>query len=357
MQLEWLQLEQFRNYSALNLDFTQAPVLALVGANAQGKSNLLESIAFLALGKSFRTQHSLEALGWQQPHGRIKGAVRRGKESTELEIFFQAEPEQKILKKHGKVVAAKDFLGTLRVVIFTPEHLQLVNGGPQLRRQFLDRTLIQLHPGYLEAIGTYQQLLKQRNALLKSVQLGRSQSWELDLWDARLVHEAEKIWARRRAFLAFLSEQLEPLYRAISGGKQRLRIENQSQDDRYEERLLAHRETDLRFGSTSLGPHRDDFKLFLDEHDLAEAGSRGECRSAVLSLKMAEIHYIESEKNEKPLLLLDDVFSELDVQRQKHLVKLLKNYQVVVTTTETGPLRDLKHVQTYTVETGVLTSS
>lgn len=354
MQLKWLQLEHFRNYDALKLDFSEAPVLALIGPNAQGKTNLLESIAFLALGKSFRTRRSMETLGWDRPHGRIKGGVERSGKETELEVFFQREPDTRKVKKQSKVVKPSEFLGNLRVVLFTPEHLQLVSGGPKLRRQFLDRTLIQIYPDYVEALGTYQRLLKQRNALLKSIQFGKGQSWELDMWDTRLIHEAEQIWKRRRQFLNFLTKELTPLYQSIAGSKETLRIVSENNEERYEERLLAHREADLRTGSTSVGPHRDDFKLFLEDRELAEFGSRGECRSAVLALKIAEIHFIEAEKNEKPLLLLDDVFSELDESRQKQLGELLKDYQAVITTTSKEHLHGLEHVALYQVKGGGL---
>ena len=143
MKLKWLKLENFRNYESLDLDFTKSNVMALVGSNAQGKTNILEGIAYLALGKSFRARRSIETLAWDRPHGRIRGMVENKKKKVELEIFLQRDPDLKKVKKQNKVTSPKDFLGNLRVVIFTPDHLLLVHGSPRLRRQYLDRVLVQ----------------------------------------------------------------------------------------------------------------------------------------------------------------------------------------------------------------------
>jgi DNA replication and repair protein RecF len=352
MQLTSLTLQNFRNYKELTLNLADARVLALVGDNAQGKTNLLEAIAFLALGKSFRARHSLEALQWEAPHGRVKGEVR----GQELEVFLQANPELRTLRLNQKNASPATFFGHLRVVLFTPEHLELVSGGPKLRRQYLDRVLLQMDPLYLDAFTSYQKLLKQRNALLKRIQFKKAQDWELDLWDLRLAQEAGKIWKAREHFLHFLKGHLEGLYQSIAGSKALLTLESKTQSERYEEQLLAFRSTDLRLGSTSLGPHRDDFVLKLKGHELAETGSRGECRSAVLALKIAEIHYLEEKTKQKPLLLLDDVFSELDTKRQAHLTELLEQYDAVITTTDPGVLHGLHHVKLVDVKAGQINS-
>lgn len=357
MHLKALQLESFRNYESLSLDLSNTKTLALVGQNAQGKTNLLESIAFLALGKSFRAQRSLDTLGWERPHGRIKGVVENKGKETPLEIFFQRSPDTKKVKRHNKVVPPKEFIGQLRVVLFTPEHLHLVSGSPSLRRQYMDRVLVQIDALYLDALGQYRNILKQRNALLKRLQTGQAQKWELELWDAKLVSEAQIIWQKRREFLSFLQEKIAPLYSELAGKQQNLVLKSNTHEDRFEERLIANQDQDIRFGSTSVGPHRDDFTLHLENKVLSEFGSRGECRSAILSLKMAEIEFIEARCKAKPLLLLDDVFSELDEARQKHLGKLLKECQSIITTTALEHLKGLQNVQVYTVDGGKLTEA
>jgi len=354
MRLKRLILEAFRNYDDLELELT-APVTALVGLNAQGKTNLLESVAFLALGKSFHANKSVEALHWDRPHGRIKGTVEDQGKETELEVFFQRSPELKKVKLDAKVTAPKNFLGSLRVVLFTPDQLDLISGSPGQRRQFLDRLLMQLNAGYVESFSQYQRILDHRNALLKSIQNGRAQVWELDLWDARLVEEAHKVWAKRQTFMDFLQKHLGPDYQRIAGKQYELKVHYESHEAQFEERLIAHRDLDLRIGSTSIGPHRDDFTLTLDGKSLKECGSRGECRSAVLSLKRAELQYITEKTGEKPLLLLDDVFSELDEARQMALGELLEEYQTILTTTSLDHVKGIKNVQIYLVNKGLLT--
>lgn len=356
MQLNWLQLQDFRNYPELSVDLTASPVLALVGPNAQGKTNLLEAIAFLALGKSFRSRKAMETLGWDKPHGRIKAEVEYEGRTTELEVFFQRKPESKKLKRQGQVVKPKDFLGNLRVVLFTPDHLQMVTGSPRLRRQFMDRVLVQLDQSYVMSFGTYQAVLKQRNALLKRIQMKKAQSWELELWDTRLIQEAEEIWKKREGLMSFVANEIAELYRSIAHSDDELTLRYTPDKDRFDERLVAHMEADLRSGSTSIGPHRDDFSLLLNGRELADYGSRGECRSGVLALKIAQIHYIEKACGHKPLLLLDDVFSELDADRQHQLGALLKNYQAVITTTSVEHVSGLSDASIYLVNDGGLKS-
>ena len=168
------------------------------------------------------------------------------------------------------------------------------------------------------------------------------------------MKEANILWTKREVFINFLQNEITELYQKIAGSKERLTLKYSHQKERYEDLLTAHRDTDIRMGSTSVGPHRDDFLLFLDERELAEFGSRGESRSAILSLKVAQIHYMESETKQKPLLLLDDVFSELDDSRQLHLATLLKDYQSIITTTSLEHVKGLRKAQVYTVKEGKL---
>lgn len=353
MKLTWLRLEHFRNYESLELDL-DAPVTALVGLNAQGKTNLLESIAFLALGKSFRASKALETLKWDRPHGRIQATLERNGKKIQLEVFLQRFPETKKVKKQAKWTTPAQFIGTLRVVLFTPDHLDLVTGSPHARRQYLDRLLIQVEKGYLTALTNYQRILNHRNALLKRIQQGRAQEWELDLWDARLAEEAKNIWQTRKKFMDFLRSSLEKDYDSIAGMGKKLTLKANLHQENFDEKLLSHRFHDIATGSTSLGPHRDDFTLYLEDKNLAECGSRGEQRSAILALKMAELAYIEEKTGDKPLLLLDDVFSELDEKRQKKLGELLQRYQSILTTTAAGTLDRFPYIRILNVEQGVL---
>jgi DNA replication and repair protein RecF len=362
MILKTLKLEDFRNYKSLELNLS-AKTTVLLGLNAQGKTNLLESIAFLALGKSFRAVKSLDTLKWDSPHGRIRGVVEKNGRETKLEVFLQRNPEMKKVKKGAKVEAPKSFLGNFRVVLFTPEHLGLIDGSPAERRKYMDRLLLQLNDGYVESFSTFQRLLDHRNALLKLVSLGRARPPELDVWDTRLAVEAEKIWHARRSFMDFLGQTLNDDYQfmatpapktASKSTPKTLTLEYQINSASYPERLAASRENDLRNGATSLGPHRDDFTLLLAGHDLSKTGSRGEKRSAVLALKIAERKFIEEKTGEKPVLLLDDVFSELDSSRQKRLAGLLTGYQSLIATTSREHIKVLTDPLVYEVKNGTL---
>lgn len=353
MRLKKLTLEGFRNYKDLELSF-ETELTALVGLNAQGKTNLLESIAFLALGKSFRAHRSVEALHWESPHGRIKGLVEDQGTETELEVFFQRNPESKKVKKANKVCAPKNFLGSLRVVLFTPDQLDLVSGSPSGRRQFLDRLLMQVNGGYVEAFSQVQKILDQRNALLKKIAHSGADLWELELWDARLAEEAQKVWSKRKAFVAFIQEKLATDYALISENKDQLELQYETHQENFDQLLIAHRDQDLRTGSTSVGPHRDDFTLILNGKPLKEMGSRGECRSAILALKKEELQYMQHMTGEKPLLLLDDVFSELDENRQLALGELLEGHQSILTTTALDHVKGLKNARIYQVDAGKL---
>ncbi|MBT4385197.1 hypothetical protein HOD30_05640, partial [Candidatus Peregrinibacteria bacterium] len=179
--------------------------------------------------------------------------------------------------------------------------------------------------------------------------------WELEIWDARLITEAQIIWEKREALLTYLKDHLTELYQEISGSKEKLKIVSQTHSDRYEEKLIAHQDSDIRMGNTTLGPHRDDFTIYIENRPLAVTGSRGECRSAVLAMKIAEIRYMQEQTGSRPLLLLDDVFSELDHSRQNKLGTLLGDYQCIITTTSKTHVKDLKDIKCYTVEKGSLT--
>lgn len=334
MKLKCLQLEQFRNYGELNLDCAGSNVIALIGPNAQGKTNLIEAIGFLAWGKSFQSRKSLDALRWGAAHGRVKAQFERAGRPHELEVFLQAAPEQRILRHNQQSVSPADFVGQLQVVLFTPDDLQMISGSPRLRRQYLDRLLVQLSPSYTRALGQYTRALKQRNALLKAIRARQSQSWELELWDIKLVAEADTLWKARRKFLSFLEQDLKTRYLELSGQNGELSLHYAPPTEDFDAQLIASRDADLRYGSTGHGPHRDDFELQLNGRPLAEVGSRGETRTAVLALKLGELDYLEQESGQKPILLLDDVFSELDEARQAHLSQFLEQgYQAVLSTT------------------------
>ncbi len=350
MILKSLKLENFRNYESLELDFDTG-LTAFVGENAQGKTNLLEAIAFAAFGKSFRASGFLETLAWDRPHGRVKVLV----DKKELEIFMEREPASKKIKKQGKLSSPKDYIGNLRVVLFTPDNLQMIGGSPRLRRQYFDRLLLQLSSEYLQTFSEYQHVLKQRNALLKRIAARRASESELDVWDEKMIESAAVIWKHRTGFATFINSNLSAIYTSISASNENIDFHYRPNTEHFDEQIFAARPNDIRF-STSVGPHRDDFKVCINGRDIAEFASRGEQRSAVLALKIAEIRYIEKMSGIKPILLLDDVFSELDEERQAHLCKLVESYQTVITSCHIENLKSLKNARVFKIESGVVTS-
>lgn len=353
MKLKFLKLENFRNYDNLELELN-SNITALVGRNAQGKTNLLEAIAFLALGKSFRAGNYRETLGWEREHGRIRGTVENNGKDTLLELFFQRSPEIKKVKKQGKVVAPKEMLGHFKIVLFTPESLLILDGSPKLRRQYFDRILIQLSRDYFDAFSNYQAILKQRNALLKKIKQNRAAQNELDVWDGKLIENATTIWFERVLFAKFLDQNLSEIYSSISGSDDKVAIKYNPPSDRFDELLLSNRHADIYTESTNEGPHRDDFKVFLNKREISEFASRGEFRTAVLAMQIAQIRYIEKISGHRPMLLLDDVFSELDEVRQQKLGEFLKEYQTFITTTSKDHLKGLKDASFYRVNRGSL---
>lgn len=353
MKLKSLKLENFRNYDSIEVEIDKN-LTALVGDNAQGKSNFLESVAFLALGKSFRTNNFVEVLSWERPHGRIQGCFETIDSDKNLEVFFEREPQRKKFKKQEKLSNHKDFMGTFRVVIFTPENLNMISGSPFLRRQYFDRLLVQVSREYFESFSNFEKILKQRNALLKRIKSGFAKSVELDVWDEKMAREAGQIWEERRCFTEFLNGILTNFYRSISGGNESLEIKYYPENTNCREKLLMNRESDIASQHTGLGPHRDDFKIYLNGRDIAEVGSRGEQRSAVMALKMGHIKYIEEKTGQKPILLLDDIFSELDSERQKHLINLIKDYQTIITNCSFENIKTFKNARVYKVTDGIL---
>lgn len=351
MRIRTLRLEQFRNYSTLEVVFPEQKILLLVGDNGQGKTNFLESLVILALSKSYQPMPLKEMVSWythEQPTGlpvvlRLKAEVEMRDGTHQLEISCgRTASFPRTLKIDGAKVAPKDYIGHLRIVLFTPQDLNLMMLAPRWRRRYADVFLSQLDREYIEHSRQYKSVLLQRNHLLEAIKNGPSQAGELEPWDLAMAeHGAYLLWKRRevwREFNGLLSEQ----YRKLSGGQQVLRLEWKKPwpEESYEAAragflayLREKRGRDIEVGRTCGGPHRDDFVFVLNDRDLAQFGSRGECRSAVLALKMAEIDSIKRMTGEAPVVLLDDVFSELDASRQKNLLQSLEADQIIVTTT------------------------
>lgn len=335
MRIKQLQIKGFRNLQPLTLDLTQEnPVHAFIGANGQGKTNILEAIYVCCLSKSFRGRGALDLVGFEQDFSTVQCETEEGK----LEVVITARPSQKVLKINGVKKKASDFVGHLKAVFFSPDDLAYMAYAPKLRRRYLDVVLSQLEPEYLEQLMVYQDAVKQRNSLLKMIKEHQANRDELPFWDEKCAELGSRITSHRGSIVEKLEELVEYHYRAISKTEAVLKINYKSEvrGCKKAELLEMYRKEytrDIVTGQTHLGPHRDDLEFLLDGHDMAQFSSRGEWRSLVLGLKFAEIDLIKERTGESPVLLLDDVFSELDADRQKYLFEAIGESQTFVTTT------------------------
>lgn len=368
MRLTHITLEHFRNYTRLNFALPSEPWIVLEGENGQGKTNFLEAVYMLALTKSFRTNDRRILVQFDEPYVRICGEITEQAEKnspakTTLELAHVCEPRQhRGLKKNKVSVTGHNFIGQLKVVLFRPEDIELITGEPSVRRRYLNNILIQTEPVYLAALHDYTKILHQRNALLHSIREHRpnARSADLEPWDIKLAEAAEIILKRRYALIDFLQNQLHQ--HEIQLQNITLRYEATAQT--LYSALESARSRDIAAGCTTIGPHRDDFTFesaaqkpvgqkptpqkitAQSAHRVAETASRGELRGLIIALKRAEIAWIQEKTDETPIILLDDVFSELDANARTKLIALLpESAQVIMTTTDSAILPNDKTTQ------------
>jgi DNA replication and repair protein RecF len=360
VRIHSLSLCNYRNYGQLDLNFGDAAQIALIGLNAQGKTNLLEAIYALAFASSPRTRHIDELVRWGASHALIQGQCESRLGPLHLELRLTAEGKRSARVNHQIRRRLGDYVGHLKLVFFSGRDLYMLTGSPQERRQFLDLLLIQIYPAYYFSLQTYQRLLKQRNALLKQLKLDQSCSSQLfeqlGLWELQLSQYGASIITRRRQLLKALTPYVAQAHARISHLKESIHlqyvsaipgIEGASQAEvqlALYELLSQHRTQDIVRVQTSYGPHRDDLRIFLEGKELKSFGSQGQLRSAALAMKMAEVLYLQGIFQDAPLLLLDDVFSELDPQRQQATIEMIRGpeVQTLLTTTHLdGPVQQL----------------
>ena len=345
MKLTNLQLQNFRNYESVQLEFTDG-VHVFIGENAQGKTNLMESIYTLAMTKSHRTTNDKELIGWNKEFATIKGTVEKTATKTNLELQFS---------KKGKIAKVNyleqkrlsSYLGNLNVILFAPENLTLVKGSPQNRRKFVDMELGQMSSLYLYDLVEYNRVLKQRNTYLKQLAIKKKQPDEyLDVLSEMLSELASKIVFHRLDFMKQLEALAIPIHDQLSLGREKFSVSYQAtipledgltpeqMKEIYMNQFKKNQTREADQATTLIGPHRDDLIFYLNEIPVQTYGSQGQQRSTVLSLKLAEIELMKLSTGEYPLLLLDDVLSELDDDRQTHLIKAIENkVQTFITTT------------------------
>jgi DNA replication and repair protein RecF len=338
LRLRRLQLRNHRNYAQLDLS-PGAGVNVFIGANGQGKTNLLEAVAMLALSASPRARRESELVGPVGPGSRIEAEIETGSSKREIAITLSVEGERthRTIEVDGARRRALDVPGHFRVALFWPDDLGLIKAGPELRRRFLNQMLVQVEPGYARALAGLRRVLEQRNSLLKRIAAGEGGEETLQAWDQELVEVGGTIVAARARAVLELRPEAARCHAGIAYGE-RLEIQYIGPPENLAEAVHNSRAEDLRRGSTTIGPHRDDLLVLLDGQEARAFGSQGQQRTAVVSLKLAEAALIERRAGERPVLLLDDVLSELDSERRAALLaEVGAGGQVIITSVEAGP--------------------
>jgi DNA replication and repair protein RecF len=366
MYITELELRNYRNYDTLNMTF-ENKVNVILGENAQGKTNVMESIFVLAMAKSHRTSNDKDLIRWDEEYAKIKGRIQKYSSSVPMELVI-SKKGKKAKYNHIEQRKLSQYVGNMNVVMFAPEDLHLVKGSPQVRRRFIDMEIGQVSPVYLYDIGQYQKILQQRNHYLKQLQLRKAtDDTMLEVLTEQFTQVSAKIIQKRFEFVKMLEEWAKPIHTGISRGLETLEIVYKPSLDvsdeldwstmikRFEEKFALIKKREIERGVTLVGPHRDDLQFLVNERDIHTFGSQGQQRTTALSVKLAEIELIHSEIGEYPILLLDDVLSELDDYRQSHLLNTIQGkVQTFVTTTSIDGIdhQTLKEASTYSVEAG-----
>ncbi|QHE50569.1 DNA replication/repair protein RecF [Pontibacillus sp. HMF3514] len=347
MHIEELTLKQYRNYKDLHLTFDDK-INVIIGENAQGKTNLMEAIYVLAFSRSYRTPRDKELIMWDEEYAKIKGSVYKRKRRFPLEVIVSKKGKKAKLN-HLEQKRLSDYIGALNIVMFAPEDLNLVKGNPQVRRRFIDMEIGQIQPAYIYHLGQFQKVLKQRNHLLKEYQRNQHKQQDttmLQILTEQLIEHAATVVQRRFNFLHLLRKWAGPIHHGISRQLEELQIEYDASADVsedmdlstlvrvFEDKFKEVEKREIERGTTLVGPHRDDLIFKVNGKDVQTYGSQGQQRTTALSLKLAEIELIFNEVGEYPILLLDDVLSELDDYRQSHLLHTIQGkVQTFVSTT------------------------
>lgn len=345
MIIQSLELSNFRNYAFLTMEFDKGTNI-LYGDNAQGKTNILEAIYVSATTKSHKSSKDKDIVNFKEEEAHIRTWLEKEGIQTRIDMHLRKNKSKGIAIDGIKIKKAAELLGILNVIFFSPEDLSIIKNGPSERRRFVDMELCQLDNFYLYNLNHYNKIVNQRNKLLKDLYLNPSLKDTLNIWDMQLVSFGSKIMERRETFINQLNEIIEEIHKNLSGGKERLRIKYEPDVtmEAYETSLLAAQDKDIKLKMTTVGPHRDDFSFLvtrLDENgkdtdeavDIRKFGSQGQQRTAALSLKLSEIELVKKVAKDTPVLLLDDVLSELDSNRQNFLLNSIGEIQTIITCT------------------------
>ena len=334
MIIKSIELQNFRNYEDLNISFDEGTNI-FYGDNAQGKTNILEAAYVSGTTKSHKCSKDKEMIRFGEQEAHIRTIVLKNGKEYQIDMHLKHNKTKGIAINKVPIRKASELFGILNMVFFSPEDLNIIKNGPSERRRFLDSELCQLDRIYLSDLTTYNKILNQRNKLLKDIVYRPDLKDTLPVWDLQLAETGKKIIKRRKQFVEELSEIVYRNHYHISGGKEELilKYEPDTDDNSFEEELLRVRERDLKQCMTSVGPHRDDLLFSIQNVDIRKFGSQGQQRTSALSLKLSEIELVKRAIHETPVLLLDDVLSELDSNRQNYLLNSIHDTQTLITCT------------------------
>lgn len=334
MLIRSIELKNFRNYGELQISFDTATNI-LFGDNAQGKTNILESAYVSATTKSHKGSRDKEMIRFGEDEAHIRTLVSKNEQDFQIDIHLKKNRAKGIAINQIPIKKASELFGILNIVFFSPEDLNIIKNGPTERRRFLDLELCQLDKIYLSDLTAYNKVLKQRNTLLKDMVFRPELKDTLSIWDEQLVEYGKRIIRRRQVFVDDLREVVQEIHSNLSGNREllTLRYEPNVESIFFEDELFHASERDRKLCQTSVGPHRDDISFLIGDVDIRKYGSQGQQRTAALSLKMSEIELVKRSISDTPVLLLDDVLSELDSNRQNYLLNSIHDIQTIITCT------------------------
>lgn len=336
MIIESVDLQNYRNYEFLNMTFDNK-INIIYGDNAQGKTNILESLYVCATSKSHRGSKDKDIIRFGNDEAHIKVMVKKHGMNYRLDMHLKKNKTKGIAVNGIPIRRAVELFGIINIIIFSPEDMNIIKNGPSERRRFMDMELSQLDKIYLSNLVNYNKVVVQRNKLLKQLQFSGDSGLVdmLDVWDMQLVRYGSEIIKRRMDFIDNINSIIRPVHSKLSGNKEilNLRYIPCTTIDNFKDEVIRSRERDIKFKMTNVGPHKDDVAFFINDKDVRKYGSQGQQRTCALSLKLAEIELVKKVINDTPVLLLDDVLSELDANRQNFLLDSIGDIQTIITCT------------------------
>ena len=334
MIIKSIELADYRNYDFMAMEFEKGTNI-LYGDNAQGKTNILEAIYVAATTKSHKSSKDKEIINFDKEEAHIRVYIEKDNVENRIDMHLRKTKSKGIAIDGQKIKKAADLIGLCNVIFFSPEDLGIIKNGPAERRRFVDMELCQLDKFYLYNLNNYNKIVNQRNKLLKDMYMNMDLKETLNIWDMQLVSYGSKIIERRKLFVEQLNEIIYDIHLKLSGGREELKIQYEPdvEIEEFERKMKASQDRDIKAKITSVGPHRDDFSFLIGDVDIRKFGSQGQQRTAALSLKLAEIELVKRITKDTPVLLLDDVLSELDSNRQNYLLNSIGDIQTIITCT------------------------